>query len=54
MTLKMHLLQNFWQYVYLHKGFREISCSDLREVAFLIEKKFQKKKKKEKKNRLTD
>lgn len=52
MTLKMHLLQNFWQHVYLHKGFRVISCSDLRGVAFLIEKKFPKEEKEKK--RLTD
>lgn len=28
MTLKMHVLQNFWQYVYLHTGFREIWRSE--------------------------
>lgn len=40
----MHVLQNFWQYVYLHTGFREISCSDLRGIAFPIKKKKEKKK----------
>lgn len=39
MRLKMHVSQNFWQYVYLHTGCREISCSDLRGIAFPIKKK---------------
>lgn len=44
MRLKMHVLQNFWQYVYLHTGFREISGGDLRGIAFPIKKKKKKKK----------